>query len=212
MPAARPTGRSCWPRASQIQRLLRRRFNRGSEPARQTTKTASGKLIAYSRARSLRGRRRTRPVGSQFPTAPQLQSFSPPSLRRPTSDRTPGLRPDSDSFLSETPGAILRHTGSAQSQGCTSSLCSRLLPKPQRAGDRRAGTAPAARDLRSDEDQAQVHTSRSRVLGCAVPVLASLERHPGDRQAGHHDSLAPQGLSSLLAVDLEAWSWAAANL
>ncbi len=94
----------------------------------------------------------------------------------------------------------------------TSSLRSRLLPKPQRAGDRRVGAAPAAFGLRSGEDEAQSHLSRSRVLGCTLPVLASLEGQPSDRQTRHHGPVAPQGISTLLAIDLEAWSWATINL
>ena len=68
------------------------------------------------------------------------------------------------------------------------------------------------RNVRSDEIEAQHHTSRSRLLDRIVPVVAPLGRHPGHRQTRHCDSLAPQGLATLLASDLEAGSWEAADL
>ncbi len=70
------------------------------------------------------------PVRSQFPTAPQLQSFSPPSLGRPTGNCTPGHPRDSDSFLPGTSGTIPRHAGSTLFHDGSFSLRSRVLPKP----------------------------------------------------------------------------------
>jgi len=87
--------------------------------------------------------------------------------------------------------------GSAQPRDAASSLRPGLLPKPQGAGDRGVGPAPAARDVCPEATEAQAHASRSCLLGCVAQALASLERHPGDRQTGHCGSLAPEGLPPL---------------
>ena len=92
-----------------------------------------------------------------------------------------------------------------------SSLLRRLLPKSESASGRRACSAPAARNPGSDGIEAQAHASGSRLLGSAIPVLVALERHLRHRQAGHRDSLAPQGVPPVLAGHFEAWSRATAD-
>ena len=106
----------------------------------------------------------------------------------------------------------LTDAGPDQSRDAAPSLVSHLLPKPQRASDRRVGTAPAARNLRREAGEAESHTAGSRLLGWAIPILASLERGPCHRQAGHGDPLASQRLPALLAMDLEARSLAATHI
>ncbi len=127
-------------------------------------------------------------VGSFFRYAAKLTGFLPPPFCSSNRRWYPGLSPDSVSFPAARSRTILRHAGSAQSRDCTSALRSRLLQKSERAGDRRVGTAPAARDIRFRDDETQAHASRSRILGRAIPVLAALERHSRHRQAGHRDS------------------------
>ena len=92
-----------------------------------------------------------------------------------------------------------------------SSLHSRLLPEPKGTSPCRTGTASAAGDLRVNAPETQTDAPRSRVLGGAISVLAALERHARDRQAGHSDSLAPQGFPPLLASHFEAGSWSTAD-
>ena len=139
--------------------------------------------------------------------------FLHPSRDRPATHST--ARSGRESVFASVPRwrRIFGHdAGCAQSHDATPLLYCRLLPKPQRAGNRRARPPPAAHHLRPEAIKAQAYPDGPRLLGCTVPVLASLERHPGDRQAGHRDSLAPQGLPPLLAIDLEARSWATADL
>ena len=146
-------------------------------------------------------------------SAAKFLNFSPPrpcaSIRIGYSSPEPRIRLVLGRSIVQN---LAGHAGSAQLRDATSSLYSGLLPKSHEAGDRRTCPASAARNVRPEAIEAQAHTAGSRLLGCSVPVVASLEGCPGHRQARHGNPAAPQGLPSLLASDLEARPRAAADL
>ena len=93
-----------------------------------------------------------------------------------------------------------------QSHVDTSSLQPCILPQPQRTSSRRVGSAPTARNVRPESSEGQAHAFRSGLLDCTAPILAPLERRFGHREAGHGGPLASQGISTVLALDLQARS------
>lgn len=178
----------------------------GFEPERTSTWSAQFQVLT--------GRVASRfpPVRRQNRYAPKSLGFSPP--RPGSASRSWYARPGERISLFLRGGIaqdLTRYAGPAQSHNGAFSLCARILPKPQGAGDRGVGPAPATRDVRPDATKAQAHASRSHLLGRSVPLLASLERGPRHRQAGHGRPLAPQGIPALLADHLEAWPWAIAG-
>jgi hypothetical protein len=82
----------------------------------------------------------------------------------------------------------------------------RSVPEPPGAGHRRAGAAPAARDLRPAAPQAAAVDLGSGLLGRPVPPLASLEERPRGRAARDGGPLARAPLPGLLALHLNPGS------
>ena len=72
-------------------------------------------------------------------------------------------------------------------------LCeyARPLPMPLRVGDHRTRPPPANRGVLKSDDEAEIDSARSRLLGRPFPDLASMEERPPHRSARDGRALAP---------------------
>ncbi len=100
-----------------------------------------------------------------------------------------------------------RYVASAQTHNDLPPLCSGLLSRPKRAGDRRARSPSATDQLHRERPPTPDDSGRSGLLGPSVANVVGVERDPGHRPARHSSPLASQGISAVLAIYFEARTW-----